>query len=71
MKTTQPRIAYFKTREGAIEALDQHIDATWPNRFQDARSIARLKLVEFTRGFAWQKGDYGPYMTTGDMKTLS
>lgn len=57
---------YFKTRELAQESLAQFIGVTYPNVFQDARSVASLKLVEFQRGFAIQRGDYGPYLTTGN-----
>jgi hypothetical protein len=58
------RTKYFKTREQAIVLMAQYIDAMYPNKFQDARSISSLKLVEFQRGFAIQRGDYGPYLTT-------
>ena len=53
---------YFKTREDAEKVYFEHIDKTYPNKFQDAMSIARIKIVEFKRGFAIQFGDYGPYL---------
>ncbi len=62
------KIKYFKTREQANAAIQPWIDEHYPNRFQDARSITRMKLVEYTKGFAWQKGDSGPYLTVGDFK---
>lgn len=56
--------AYFPSRELAHEALQPWIDQRFPNRFQDAQSISRIKIVEFERGFAIQLGDYGRYLTT-------
>mgnify|MGYP003655635924 CR=1 FL=1 len=53
---------YFKTREEAEKVYLKHIDKTYPNKFQDATSIARVKIVEVKKGFAIQFGDYGPYL---------
>lgn len=53
---------YFKTHAEAEQAYLRYIDQTFPNRFQDAHSITRIKLVEFERGFAIRFGDYGPYL---------
>lgn len=61
--------AYFKTAQAAHDAMQPWIDKRYPNRFQDARSITKLRIVEFTKGFAVQFGDYGPYLTTQDIKT--
>ena len=68
MKT---KIAYFKTSQQAHDAMQPWIDQEYPNRFQDARSITRIKIVEFTKGFAIQLGDYGPYLTIGDIQKAS
>ena len=67
----KPRAAYFKTSQQAHDAMQPWIDRTYPNRFQDARSITRIKIVEFTKGFAIQLGDYGPYLTIGDIQKAS
>ena len=53
---------YFKNRDEAESIYLRYIDKIYPNRFQDAFSISRIKLVEFKRGFAIQFGDYGPYL---------
>lgn len=63
----KPRIAYFETAEMAHDAMQPWIDRTYPNRFQDARSISRIKIVEFAKGFAIQLGDYGSYLTNEDI----
>lgn len=57
MKTT-----YFKTHAEAETVYLDYIDKEYSNRFQDAFSISRIKIVEFKCGFAIQFGDYGPYM---------
>jgi hypothetical protein len=64
MKT---KIAYFKTAQMAHDAMQPWIDRTYPNRFQDARSITRIKIVEFAKGFAIQLGEYGSYLTNEDI----
>jgi len=64
MKT---KIAYFETAQAAHDAMQPWIDRAYPNRFQDARSITRIKIVEFTKRFAIQIGDYGPYLTNEDI----
>ena len=53
---------YFVTRVEAEVVYLAYVDEIFPNRFQDAFSIARIKIVEFTKGFAIQFGDYGPYL---------
>ena len=53
---------YFKTRAEAEAVYLAHIDKEYPNRFQDAFSIARVQIREFEKGFAIQFGDYGPYL---------
>ena len=63
--------AYFKTSQQAHDAMQPWIDQEYPNRFQDARSITRIKIVEFTKGFAIQLGDYGPYLTIDDIQKAS
>ena len=68
MKT---KIAYFKTAQLAHDAMQPWIDQEYPNRFQDARSITRIKIVEFIKGFAIQLGDYGPYLTIEDISKAS
>ena len=68
MKT---KIAYFKTSQHAHDAMQPWIDQEYPNRFQDARSITRIKIVEFTKGFAIQLVDCGPYLTIEDISKAS
>jgi hypothetical protein len=63
--------AYFKTSQQAHDAMQPWIDQEYPNRFQDARSIMRIKIVEFTKGFAIQIGDCGPYLTIEDIQKAS
>ena len=53
---------YFKTRDEAEKVYIAYIDKEYPNRFQDAFSIARVQIREFEKGFAIQFGDYGPYL---------
>jgi hypothetical protein len=53
---------YFKTRDEAEKVYLEYIDKTFANKFQDAMSVARIKIVEFKKGFAIQFGDYGPYL---------
>ena len=67
----KPRVAYFKTEQQAHDAMQPWIDQEYPNRFQDALSITRIKIVEFTKGFAIQLGDYGPYLTIEDIQKAS
>ena len=64
MKT---KIAYFKTAQAAHDAMQPWIDRTYPDRFQDAQRISRIKIVEFAKGFAIQLGDHGPYLTNEDI----
>ena len=64
----KPKVAYFKTSQAAHDAMQPWIDATYPNRFQDAHSITRVKIVEFTKGFAVQLGDCGPYLTVNQVQ---
>jgi len=67
----KPKTAYFKTEQLAHDAMQPWIDKNYPNRFQDARSITKLKIVEFTKGFAVQFGDCGPYLTVEDIQKAS
>lgn len=60
---------YFKTRDEAERVYLKYIDETYPNRFQDARSIALVKINEFQKGFAIQFGDYGPYLEKHQVTT--
>ena len=53
---------YFKTHDEAEKVYLAYIDKEYPNRFQDAFSIARVQIREFKKGFAIQFGDYGPYL---------
>jgi hypothetical protein len=63
----------FKTAELADQARLDYIDRTFENKFQDARSITRIKVNEFGGSMPdgrelphyWcvQLGDYGPYLT--------
>ena len=64
-------IAYFKTSQQAHDAMQPWIDQEYPNRFQDARSITRIKIVEYIKGFAIQLGDCGPYLTIEDIQEAS
>lgn len=68
MKT---KTAYFKTEQQAHDAMQPWIDQEYPNRFQDARSITRIKIVEYIKGFAIQLGDCGPYLTIEDIQKAS
>ena len=61
--------AYFPNRDLAHKAIQPWIDKHYPNRFQDAMSVSRIKIVEFDRGFAVQLGDYGRYLTTLEIAT--
>jgi len=61
---------YFKTLEQAQYMLSQYIDAIYPNKFQDASSIASLNLVESQRGFAIQRGNYGSYLTNANFAVV-
>lgn len=54
--------AYFPTAEAAQAAIEAYVDVTYPNKFQDAFSITRIKVIETSLGFAVQFGDYGPYL---------
>ena len=67
----KPRAAYFKTSQQAHDAMQPWIDQEYPNRFQDARSITRIKIVEYVKGFAIQLGDCGPYLTIEDISKAS
>ena len=67
----KPKYAYFKTEQQAHNAMQPWTGKEYPNRFQDARSITRTKIVEFTKGFAIQLGDYGPYLTIEDIQKAS
>ena len=58
---------YFPTFDDASAHYLRYVDQQYPNRFQDATSIARIKIVEFKRGFALQRGDYGPYFTAYEL----
>jgi hypothetical protein len=58
---------YFKTRDEAEKVYLEYIDQTFANKFQDAMSIARIKIVEFKKGFAIQFGDYGPYLQKNEV----
>jgi len=63
----------FKTAAQADAARLEYIDQTFENKFQDARSIVRIKVVEFgglmldmrklPHYFCIQFGDCGPYLT--------
>ena len=67
----KPNIAYFKTSQQAHDAVQPWIDQEYPNRFQDVGDITRIKIVEYVKGFAIQLGDYGPYLTIGDIQKAS
>ena len=64
----KPKTVYFKTAQQAHDAMQPWIDKEYFDRFQDARSIGRIKIVEYTKGFAIQIGDSGPYLTNEDIK---
>jgi len=53
---------YFKALADAEKVYQLYIDEQYPNKFQDAFSVAKVKIVEFKKGFAIQFGDYGPYL---------
>jgi hypothetical protein len=61
------RPIYFKTRDEAEKVYLEYIDKTFANKFQDAMSVARIKIVEFKKGFAIQFGDYGPYLQKNEV----
>ena len=63
MKTPKPKIAYFETSEQAHVAMQPYIDKLYPNRFQDAFAIGRIRIVEYVKGHAVQFGECGPYLT--------
>jgi hypothetical protein len=62
----------FKTAELAEEARLTYIEQTFENKFQDARSITKIKVNAFggsmpdgrelPRYWCVQFGDYGPYL---------
>lgn len=58
------KIKYFKTIIEAQTALAKYIESMYDDKFQDAREIARLTIVESPRGFAVRRGTYGIYLTT-------
>jgi hypothetical protein len=58
---------YFITRDEAEKVYLEYIDKTFANKFQDAMSVARIKIVEFKKGFAIQFGDYGPYLQKNEV----
>ena len=58
---------YFKTRAEVEQVFLEYIDRNYPNKFQDAMSIARAQIKEFKKGFAIQLGDYGPYLQKHDL----
>jgi hypothetical protein len=58
---------YFKTRDEVEKVFLEYIDRNYPNKFQDAMSIARVQIREFKKGFAIQFGDYGPYLQKHDL----
>jgi len=59
---------YFKTRDEAEKVYLDYIDKTFSNKFQDAMAVARIKVVEFKKGFSIQFGDYGPYLQKNEVK---
>lgn len=61
---------YFKTQAEAERIYLHYIDQTFPNKFQDAYSVARVKIVEREKGFAIQFGDYGPYLEKHHLEAL-
>lgn len=69
--TMKPRVAYFKTEQQAHDAMQPWIDQEYPNRFQESGESKCAKLVEFTKGFAIQLGDCGPYLTIEDIQKAS
>ena len=64
----KPAIVYFKTSDLAHEAMQPYIDEHYPNRFQDAHAIGRIRIVEYVKGFAVQFGEFGPYLTQANLK---
>ena len=60
---SKPTVVYFKTAVRAHDAMQPYIDKLYPNRFQDARAICRVRIVEYVKGFAVQFGESGPYLT--------
>lgn len=64
----------FKTLENAYSAYLKYVAETFPNTFQDARSIARVHIREFggvllnakktAKYWCIQFGDYGPYLSS-------
>lgn len=54
---------YFKTRQDVDKVYLTYVEENYPNRFQDSSSSSRIKIREFTKGFALQFGDYGPYLS--------
>lgn len=56
------KVQYFKTYEQAQQVAQTYAGQAFPNRYQYARENTSAKIVEFTKGFAIQFGDCGPYL---------
>lgn len=56
------KIRYFKTYNQAQKALAAYAGQSFPNRYQLAGENTCAKIVEYTKGFAIQFGDCGPYL---------
>ena len=53
----------FKTLESAQRAIEAYIDAKHPNKFQDAMTISRMKIVEYRpKTFVIQLASYGSFL---------
>jgi hypothetical protein len=56
------KVKYFKTYEQAQQVAQTYAKQTFPNRYQFAGENTSAIIREFTKGFAIQFGDCGPYL---------
>ena len=56
------KVRYFKTYEQALQVAQTYAGQAFPNRYQYAGENTGAIIREFTKGFAIQFGDCGPYL---------
>jgi hypothetical protein len=56
------KVQYFKTYDQALQVAQTYAGQTFPNRYQYAGENSGAIIREFTKGFAIQFGDCGPYL---------
>jgi hypothetical protein len=56
------KIQYFKTYEQARQVAQNYAGQAFPNCYQYAGENTSAIIKEFTKGFAIQFGDCGPYL---------